>query len=96
MTQRIYKYKLLAKPGECQITMPRSSRILHFGTDGRRELCIWVHVSLPGIDGSKRIGLAFTGEDLHFFNAVYIGTCLVDGFVWHCFDLGWEGETVAL
>lgn len=96
MARRIYKYPLPAEPGECSITMPRDARVLHFGIDERRNLCVWVLVPLLGIDGEKRFGLVFTGEDLHFFNATYVGTCGLDGLIWHCFDLGWKGESVAL
>lgn len=104
MARRIYKYPLrpaaarlgLQDEREFEITMPRDARVLHFGADGTGQLCVWVLVHLPGIDGAKRIGVYFTGEDLHYFNAVYVGTHVVGAFVYHCFDLGWKGESVAL
>lgn len=91
----IYKYLLSRNPGAQAVVMPTDMgpaevEILSFGLDPQRNLAIWAVVRPDNPRQARGIFLALTGAEPPPGEVRFIGTVNDDGYVIHCWDMGWR------
>lgn len=78
----IYKYPLAITDIQ-DVTMPSGARILAVASQ-RDSLCVWAHVDPGAPVATYKFRIVGTGHPLDT-SAGYIGTVVIDPFVWHVF-----------
>lgn len=90
MTERkIFKYVLPFAPNEfgpTSIEMPRGATVVHVDRDpASSRIALWAVVT-PSNDTTMRDFKA-VGTGHAFISGKYVGTAIIDPFVWHVFEV---------
>lgn len=81
--QTIWKYPL--ELGANNLSMPRASSVLSVHRQGE-SLCMWAIVDENRISVTRKFVVVGTGHPLPDGLTKFIGTVVIDPFVWHVFE----------
>ena len=82
----IYKYTLEITDSQ-SISMPRYAQILSVAKQGD-SLCLWAEVFTEEEQVHRHIRIIGTGNPIEGSpNRVFLGTVVMDPFVWHVFEV---------
>lgn len=84
MRQVIYKYQL--ENEFTTLMLPYQSRPLCFQNQNNK-MCLWVLLDLDKPVVTRRFQLIGTGEPADNLSYVYIGSCQIEGFIMHLFEI---------
>ena len=66
--------------------LPRSSQFIHFGFDGKGDVCLWVYADPTEDKQQVQAFVIMTGEELlDPIRMFHLGTLVGNGIVCHCF-----------
>lgn len=87
MTHQVWKFPL--KHGTTELTMPDGSTVLHVHEQDGGP-CLWAQVN-PNLPKVKRtfevVGTGWDIPDGKGRFSIYKGTCHINGYVWHVYEL---------
>ena len=85
--KRIYKYELNIID-EQTIDLPTDAKILCV-LEQKHNLCVWAVINLltPQTYERRIFRIYGTGHIMHSDGEEYIGTTMIDKFVWHLFEV---------
>lgn len=90
----IYKYELSLAQGDVQpITMPKGADILYVGTQPEvalHSVFVWAYVDTAAEPVTRTLAVTGTGHPAPDDVSRYLGSCQMQGFVWHVWDGGEE------
>jgi len=81
----IYKYTVTGLPLQNKIEMPKGASILSVNMQGA-DCCMWALVDTESETEEREFEIVNTGWELDD-NMSYVGTCSVQGFVWHIMEI---------
>jgi hypothetical protein len=86
----VYKYRLDIADGIQIISLPKEAELLHIGpSNSRNELFLWAltnhDLTAPLLP--RQFIVLGTGEVTKEIELQYIGTAIVDTYVWHVFEV---------
>lgn len=85
----VYKYKLPGPGSANKIMMPKGAKILHVDSQGSK-LYMWAEVDTSQEDEFRQFEVYGTGWELPDGNKTFLGTIIVDPFVWHVYEIEQE------
>jgi hypothetical protein len=80
----IYKFPLRITDYQ-EVTMHKGARIMSVGNQNG-VLCIWAHVDPKAEPEKRAFHVVGTGHTVPVDANVFIGTVIIDPFVWHVFE----------
>lgn len=84
MNQRIYKYKLKITDIQC-VSLPEGAELLSVGNQNG-NLCLWARVDPDRPEETLTIEIIGTGNPIPEAKRSFIGTVIIDPFVWHVYE----------
>ena len=84
MSQSIWKFKLEITDRQI-VPMPLKALILSVGVQ-RGSLCLWARVNTEAEVADREIEIIGTGHQIRPDGRRYIGTAIMEPFVWHVFE----------
>lgn len=81
----IYKYPL-PLVGRSTIQLPNHAIIRHIGVDPRGDLCLWAEVDPDSPTAPFAVWIFGTGHAIHDEAGTFLGTIVVNGYVWHLYS----------
>jgi hypothetical protein len=85
MESRIWKYELEITDTQI-IEVPRAGVILSVANQNNK-LCLWAMVEIDRPLEKREIEIIGTGNPIEMKDRHFIGTVLIDPFVWHVFEI---------
>jgi hypothetical protein len=82
--RRIWKYKLEITDKQ-EIWMPEGAKILHVDNQ-YGDLCLWTLVDDEQNNEERTLIIVGTGRRVPDYPTNFIGTVVIESFVWHVFE----------